>query len=322
MKVLYNKNVKVGTIECGSVFLAPMAGVADVGFRHMCKLGGADLTCTEMINSTALLRDVEKTKELLICSPIETPKAVQIFGHNPKEMAEVCASDYLKNFDIIDINFGCPAPKIVKNGDGSALLNNLPLIKEIVTECVKLSDKPVTCKFRKGFLDGQNVANEVAKICEESGASAITIHGRTREQMYSGNVDLETIAKVKQSVKIPVVGNGDVVDVKTYHQMLATGVDAVMVGRGALGNPNIFNFLKEKEQNIDLLETITKHIEILKNYFSDKYISLTMRKHLLWYISGIENVNKIKPLISTEENIYKSLELIRNVICVNNHNEA
>lgn len=306
--------MKIGNVECGKIFLAPMAGVADVGFRHMCKLGGADLTYTEMVNATALLRDVDKTKELLICSEIETPKAVQIFGHNPKEMAQVCTSEHLKNFDIIDINFGCPAPKIVKNGDGSALLNNLPLIKEIVTECVKSTNKPITCKFRKGFLDGQNVATEVAKICEESGASAITIHGRTREQMYSGKVDLETIAKVKQCVKIPVIGNGDVVNLNSYNKMLETGIDAVMVGRGALGNPNVFNTLKEREQNVDLLETITKHIEVLKKYFNDKYISLTMRKHLLWYISGIENANKIKPTISTQEDINESLNIISNFI--------
>lgn len=301
----------IGNIECGNIFLAPMAGVADVGFRHMCKLGGADLTYTEMVNSTALLRDVEKTKELLIASEIENPKAVQIFGHNPEEMAKVCVSEYLTNFDIIDINFGCPAPKIVKNGDGSALLNNLPLIKEIVTKCVKVSEKPITCKFRKGFLEGHNVAVEVAKICEEAGASAITIHGRTREQMYSGIVDLETIAKVKQNVKIPVIGNGDVSNIKTYNQMLDTGVDAVMVGRGALGNPYIFDVLKGKETNNNLIETIDKHIQVLKNYFSDKYISLTMRKHLLWYISGLENANKIKPIISTEENIERSFEIIQ-----------
>ena len=236
--------MKIDGKEFGKIFLAPMAGVTEVGFRHACKLAGADLTFTEMVSSKALSYESEKTKELLITSPLEDIKAVQIFGHEPDVMALACKREDLQKFDLIDINFGCPAPKIVNNGDGSALLKDLKLLEQIVSFCVKATNKPISCKFRLGYNAGDNVALEVAKICENAGAKMLTLHGRTKSMGYSGQVDLESIAKVKASVKIPVVGNGDVVDEQSYKQMLSTGVDAVMIGRGALGNPNIFNILK------------------------------------------------------------------------------
>jgi len=301
--------MKIKDVEIGNLFLAPMAGVTDVGFRTICKMAGADLTFTEMVNATALLYDSEKTKELLITSDMECPKAVQIFGHNEQHMAKVCQSEYLNKFDIIDINFGCPAPKIVKNGDGSALLKDLRQIEKIVSACVKATNKPITCKFRKGFEEGSNVAVQVAKICEEAGAKMLTIHGRTREQMYSGNVDLETIAKVKQSVSIPVIGNGDVFDQNSYNNMLKTGVDGVMVARGALGNPNIFATLK-KQTPLNEMHCIKEHINILRQHFSEHYLTTYMRKHLLWYVAGKENANKLKIELATSNDLNQSLNKI------------
>lgn len=305
--------MKINNIEFGNIFLAPMAGVTDVGFRHICKLAGADLTFTEMVSAKALSYDSAKTKELLYTSEIEKPKAVQIFGHEPEVIANVCKMEELSKFDLIDINFGCPAPKIVNNGDGSAILKDLKLLEQIVSACVKASNKPISCKFRKGYFADDNVAVEVAKICEQSGAKMITVHGRTRSQMYSGVVDLETIAKVKSSVKIPVVGNGDIIDEESYNKMLSTGVDAVMIGRGALGNPNIFATLKNKSQ-IDKYTLIVEHINTLKNYFSDKYITTTMRKHLLWYVAGEPNATQYKRELATTQDINASLEIVKKIL--------
>jgi len=304
--------MKIDSKEFGDLFLAPMAGVTEVGFRHVCKLAGADLTYTEMVNSKALCYDNEKTKELLITSEIETPKAVQIFGHDPETMARACKLEYLDKFDLIDINFGCPAPKIVGNNDGSALLKDLPLLKKIVEECVKATDKPISCKFRKGYFAEDNIACEVAKVCEDAGAKLITIHGRTKNQMYSGCVDLETIAKVKSSVKIPVVGNGDVTDLDSYNKMKSTGVDAVMIGRGALGNPNLFSIIKGKPC-LNKLDLIKKHIEILRQHYQDRYINVIMRKHFLWYVAGEENAKNYKLDLANSPSIEASLELIEKI---------
>lgn len=305
--------MKVNDIELGNVFLAPMAGVSEVGFRTVCKMAGADLTFTEMVNATALIHDSEKTKELLITNEIEVPKVVQIFGHSAEDMAKVCSMDILDKFDMIDINFGCPAPKIVKNGDGSALLKDLKLVEKIVSSCVKQANKPISCKFRKGFENGHNVAMQMAKICEEAGAQMLTIHGRTREQMYSGEVDLDVIASVAQSVKIPVVGNGDVVDIQSYNKMLQTGVDAVMIGRGALGNPNLFAEIKGIK-SLNKLDLIKKHIEVLRKFYNERFVNVTMRKHLLWYISGLKDANKIKLQVATNDSLEESLKLIEQVL--------
>ena len=185
--------MKIGNIEVGNLFLAPMAGVSDIGFRKVCRMCGADLTYIEMVNCNAIRFKNEHTLDLLRTEDDEKPKVVQIFGHDADQMAKVCASKELEQFDIIDINFGCPAPKIIKNGDGSALLCHLDKIEEIVTKCVNATNKPITVKIRKGFKKNDNVAVQVAKLCEKCGAKAITIHGRTREQMYSGTVDYETI---------------------------------------------------------------------------------------------------------------------------------
>lgn len=305
--------MKIDGKEFGNIFLAPMAGVSEVGFRHVCKRAGADLTFTEMVSSKALSYDSEKTKELLITSYIEEPKAVQLFGHEPNVMADACKREDLQKFDLIDINFGCPAPKIVNNGDGSALLKDLKLLEKIVTSCVKASPKPISCKFRLGYNANDNVAVQVAKICENAGAKMLTVHGRTKSQGYSGNVDLQSIANVKASVKIPVIGNGDVVDEKSYHSMLSTGVDGVMIGRGALGNPNIFASIKGRE-SIDKFTLVQEHIRELSKYYSPRFINVTMRKHLLWYISGIKNATEIKQKIATCEDTDYALQLVKQLL--------
>lgn len=310
--------MKLDGKELGNIFLAPMAGVTEVGFRHACKLAGADLTFSEMVSSKALMFDSKKTKELLITSPLEEVKAVQLFGHEPEVMADACKLEELQKFDLIDINFGCPAPKIVNNGDGSALLKDLKTLEKIVSECVKSTNKPVSCKFRLGYGSNENIATQVAQICESAGAKMLTVHGRTRAQMYSGVVDLESIAKVKATVRIPVVGNGDIVDVESYNKMLETGVDAVMIGRGALGNPNIFNMLKS-QASVDKFELIQQHVNMLRQHYSERFINVTMRKHLLWYVAGIKNVSEIKQKIAMCEDTDQSLMLVKQIL---NNNKA
>ena len=305
--------MKIGNIEVGNLFLAPLAGVSEIGFRSVCKMCGADTTCTEMINAKAMRFGNENTKQLLLTEENENIKIVQIFGNSAEDLAKVCASKELEKFDIIDLNFGCPAPKIVKNGEGSALLKDLNKLEEIVKACVNATDKPVTAKFRIGFEEGHNVAVEVAKICERNGIKAITVHGRTREQMYSGKVDYETIKKVKQSVSIPVIGNGDVFDKESYQKMLDTGVDGVMIARGALGRPWIFAELKNLPTP-NKMEIIKKHIEVLRKYYSESWICTNIRKHLLWYAQGVEGAAKIRLKLATTTNLDEALSLLEGIL--------
>lgn len=282
--------MKIGNINfTSSIFLAPMAGVADASFRQLCYELGADLTYTEMVSVKALLHNNKKTFKLLKVYD-NTPTAVQLFGHDKEDFVKVIKSGNIDNFDIIDINMGCPAPKIVKNGDGSALLKNIDLAREIISACVNATDKPITVKFRIGFELDNNIAVKFAKMCEQAGASAICVHGRTREQFYSGKVDYETIKLVKSSVNIPVIGNGDITDIESYKKMLQTGVDGVMIGRGTLGNPEIFAILKGKKYP-DKLSIITRHIQLIKEHNA---ITPEVKKHLLWYLNGLKSTKDIK----------------------------
>ena len=308
--------MKIKNIEFkNNIILAPMAGVTDVAFRSICIDMGADAGVTEMVSAKALYYNNEKTEDLLITASNETIKIVQIFGHEPDIMAQICASEKLRKFDIIDINMGCPAPKIVNNGDGSALMKNIDLAESIITACVKSTDKPITVKFRSGFDEDHINAIEFAKMCERAGASAITIHGRTRNQMYAGSVDLDIIKRVKESVKIPVIASGDIVDKESYKKTLEyTNCDAVMIGRGSLGNPYIFAELSGKNIDIFKIETIEKHINILREYFPENFISGHIRKHLLWYLKGEKNASDIKLKISTEPSLNNVMEIIKNFL--------
>lgn len=280
-------NLKIKNVELKSnLILAPMAGLSDVAFRNMCLKFGAGLVCTEMVSAKALSYKNKKTEDLLITLDDEVPKAVQIFGHEPKVMAEAVKNPLLAKFDIIDINMGCPAPKIVKNGDGSALLKNFDLAEQIINACVNVTDKPITVKFRIGFDEGENIAVDFAKMCEKAGAAAITVHGRTTKQGYSGIVNYEAIKQVKQAVNIPVFANGNCETREDYENILKiTGADGIMIGRASLGSPEIFEeILTGKKPDVNKFEQIKYHYETLMKFFPEKAVVLSMRTHLANYL--------------------------------------
>ncbi len=303
--------MKIGNVETSNnIFLAPMAGITDLPFRLICKEKGAGLVYTEMVSAKALLYGDEKTKLLLKTCKEERPLAVQIFGSDIEAIAY--ASKYVSEFaDIVDINMGCPAPKVVKNGDGSRLLLDLELIKQIVETAVKNSKVPVTVKIRKGWDEEHIVALEVAKIIEQAGASAITVHGRTRSQYYSGEADWGIIKKVKEIVKIPVIGNGDLKCVEDVEKALKfSNVDGVMIGRATLGNPWIFSqtleYLKtgkeiSKPSNEERLNIILKHIELEINEKGEKVAIKEMRKHISAYTKSLKDSSQFRNRMNTLE---------------------
>lgn len=280
-------NLKIKNVELKSnLILAPMAGLSDVAFRNMCLKFGAGLVCTEMVSAKALSYKNKKTEDLLITLDDEVPKAVQIFGHEPEVMAEAVKNPLLAKFDIIDINMGCPAPKIVKNSDGSALLKNFDLAEQIISACVNATDKPITVKFRIGFDEGENIAVDFARMCEKAGAAAITVHGRTTKQGYSGIVNYEAIKQVKQAVNIPVFANGNCETREDYENILKiTGADGIMIGRASLGSPEIFEeILTGKKPDVNKFEQIKYHYETLMKFFPEKAVVLSMRTHLANYL--------------------------------------
>lgn len=306
------KSFKIGNVKItNNVVLAPMAGFSDVGLRELAYSYGAGLTYTEMVSAKALEFNNAKTYELLNTTQNQKPIAVQIFGSDPKCMALACKNPRLEKFDIIDINMGCPTPKIVKNGDGSALLKNIALAEEIIRACVKATDKPITVKFRVGINDDNIVAIEFAQMCERAGASAITVHGRTVEQGYSGKSNLEIIKQVVNAVNIPVIASGDCIDKQSYQQIIDfTGATAVMIGRGAIGSPEVFAQCLGKDIKVDKFEQIKKHIQILQQFHDDKQIMLSMRGVVCHYLKKLSGTAQIKVLISKATSIDEILQIL------------
>ena len=313
---MFLKKLKIGNVELrNNILLAPMAGITDLPFRLICEKYGAGLTCTEMVSSKGLYYNDAKTKLLLNTKNEQRPVAGQIFGSDIEAMKY--AVEYVGDFvDIVDINFGCPAPKIVKNGDGSKLLQNLELLEKIATEVVKASKVPVTAKIRKGWDKNNIVAVEVAKILENAGISAITIHGRTREEYYSGVADWKIIKKVKQSVNIPVIGNGDIKSKEDAEKMFKeTGVDGIMIGRASIGNPwffeEIINYLSGKEQrkvtSEEKLKVILEHINLAIEEKGENIAIKEMRKHLAYYVRNGKDASKLRDRINK---IDKKQELV------------
>lgn len=316
---MYLKKIKIGNVELeNNIFLAPMAGITDLPFRTVCKQFGPGLTYTEMVSSKALYYNDEKTKKLLKVNEQDGPIAVQIFGSDIQSM-EFAANYVSDTADIIDINMGCPAPKVVKNGDGSKLLLDLEKAKRIMKVVVENSSVPVTVKIRKGWDKENIVAVQVAKIAEEVGISAITIHGRTRSEFYTGKADWDIIKEVKDSVKIPVIGNGDIVDEETAYQMFEkTGVDGIMIGRGSFGNPWIFRNIKHflitgeklpSPTNSERLNIIKEHIDLAVEEKGEIAIK-ELRKHIAWYTKNLKNSSEFRNsinMIETKEQLIKTL---------------
>lgn len=315
----YIKKIKIGDIVVNTnVFLAPMAGVTDMPFRYICnKYGKVSYMPTEMVSSKGLIYKDFKTHKIMDMFDLEYPKVVQIFGNDVdilKKVIEKLNSN--PNVDIIDFNMGCPAPKVVKNGDGSELLKDLNKVEEIIKTLVSVSKKPITVKTRLGISDDEITVFKVAKICEKYGVSMLTIHGRTQKQGYMGHANIEMIAKVKESVKIPVVGNGDIVDIESAYEMFTkTNVDAIMIGRKALGNPWIFRSIIENKEYVPSLKerysAIIDHLNLAIKYDKESVAIPKMRKHIAWYLKGLNNSSYAKDLINkqtTYEGVKKILD--------------
>ncbi len=303
-----------------------MAGVTDLPFRLLCREQGAGLLCMEMISAKALQYKNRNTKALLAIHPEEYPVSLQLFGSDPDIISEMAKQIEELPFQILDINMGCPVPKVVKNGEGSALMKNPKLVYQIVSKTVRAVRKPVTVKIRKGFDDAHVNAVEIAKIVEEAGGAAVAVHGRTREQYYSGKADWEIIRRVKEAVSIPVIGNGDVTSGETALAMMRqTGCDGVMIGRGAQGNPWIFRELAEYERTGTMperpsgetvKEAMLRHAR-LQMEFKGEYLGIReMRKHVAWYTKGLEGAARLRDAINRVESYQELKDLLDRRITV------
>ncbi|OLS02997.1 tRNA dihydrouridine synthase DusB [Tissierella creatinophila] len=315
--------MKIKDIEINKTVLSPMAGVTDLAFRLICKEMGAGLVVTEMVSAKGLYYKDKGTEMLTTIRENERPVSLQIFGSDPDIMSYVIKNDlnFREEIDIIDINMGCPAPKIVKNGDGSALMKDPNLISKILEKCVKVSKKPLTIKIRSGWDKDSINAIEISKMAEESGIDAITVHGRTREMYYTGEADWDIIGEIKSRLKIPVIGNGDIFDSSDAIKIMEyTACDAVAIGRGVMGNPFLFKGINnllagEKDYSPtydEILKTILLHMDLSCKLKGEKMAIKEMRKHIAWYLKGLKNSNEIKNRVNTMEKREEIEELLKN----------
>ena len=306
-----------------NVILAPMAGVTDLPFRLLCREQGAGLVCMEMVSAKAIFYNNRNTEELLEIHPHEKPASLQLFGSDPRIVADMAKRIEERPFAILDFNMGCPVPKVVNNGEGSALMREPKLVEELLAELVKAVKKPVTVKIRKGFDEEHCNAVEIARIAEACGVAAVAVHGRTRAQYYSGKADWECIRQVKEAVKIPVIGNGDVDSPQTAKALLdQTGCDGVMIGRAAQGNPWIFGevvsylesgIVPDRPDFAQKREMILRHARLLLETKGEYTAVREMRKHLAWYTVGMPNSARFRQTINTMENMEELLKGVETI---------
>lgn len=318
------KPLKIGKVTLpNNLILAPMAGVTDLPFRLLCSRQGVGLCCMEMVSAKAILYKNKNTESLLEIHKDEGPVSLQLFGSDPKILSEMAKKIEERPFSVLDINMGCPVPKVVNNGEGSALMKNPKLVEEIVSSVVKAVQKPVTVKIRKGFDEEHVNAVEIAKIAEAAGAAAVAVHGRTREQYYAGEADWEIIAKVKEALTIPVIGNGDVTDGQSAERLLTqTGCDGVMIGRAARGNPWIFSqvaaYLEDgtvlpKPDIEEVKKTILEHARLQLETKGEYTGIREMRKHVSWYTTGYPNSARLRQVVNLTESFEELCALVENL---------